>query len=350
MHLAKKPKKAFDNEAYVRAQSAAVLKRASLFDKLYLEVGGRLTYDGHASRVLPGYDPKNKVNILKKLGKKAALLYCIASKDIEKGEEWSDTKMTVEELALKETEQFEKRGIEVIGIVATRFRGQEKVLDLKKKLESKGKKLFFTYEVSGYPYYTRSIFGPNGFDAQDLIPCNKKIIIVTGAGANSGKMFTCLSQIYLENKKGISSGYAKWETFPIWNLPINHEVNIAYEAATADIGDYLEHDHFHKKAYGVSAVNYNRDMENFSVLHKIITKASPEHNHMHSYKSPTDMGLNRARTGIVDDSAVREAAREEILRRYDSYSKLLKGRQKRDTLTRMKKIIQKISITKKEGC
>ena len=334
----------FDNELYSSAQKDAILGRASLFDKLYLEIGGRLTFDGHAERVLPGYDPENKVTLLRGLGKQAGMLYCIASKDIESGEEWSDTGMTVEELALKETRQFEKLGIKVIGLVATRFTGQKKVLELKKRLARKGKKLFFTYEVPGYPFDMKKVFGPDGFDAQELIPCDRKIIIVTGAGANSGKMFTCLSQVYLENRKGISSGFAKWETFPIWNLPISHEVNIAYEAATADIGDYLEMDHFHKKAHGIDAVNYNRDMENFSVLLRIILKAVPKGNRMHKYHSPTDMGLNRAKVGIMDDEKVRAAAREEILRRYGSYSKLLKGEKREEALARMKKILKKVSL------
>jgi len=338
-------KKGFDNEKYLREQSRAIQKRVSKFDKLYLEIGGRLTRDGHAARVLPGYEPHNKLKLLKKLGKDLGVLYCISSSKLESGATWSDTGLTLDKLAMKETKMLEEMGIEVMGIVATRFSGEKKVLAFKKKLARSGKNLYFTYNVSGYPTNMKSIFGPKGFSAQDLIPTNgKKIIAITGAGANSGKMFVCLSQVFLCEKGGLSAGYAKQETFPIWNLPLNHPVNVAYEAATADIGDVNMLDPFHKKAYGINAVNYNRDIENFAILKRLITRMVPKSNFMHSYKSPTDMGLNMAKKAIIDDSVVQAAGRAEVMRRYKFYSDNLKGKKRAKTLKRMDSVLREVGM------
>lgn len=338
-------KKAFDNKKYFKAQTSAIIERCNKFSKLYLEIGGKLIFDGHASRVLPGYDGRNKIKLLKKMKKQIEVLYCINSKELEKGETWSDTGLTLDELAIKETTILKKEGIKVLGVVATRFSGQKKAIQLKKKLDKNKINLFYTKEIKGYPNNLKLVFGKNGFETQERITTTKKIIIITGAGAGSGKMFTCMSQIYQDDKLGINSGYAKWETFPIWNLPITHPVNIAYEAATADLGDKNMLDLRHKKAYGVNSVNYNRDIENFELLKKITNEFVPKDNYMHSYKSPTDMGINHAKSGIIDDSIVQEASKQEILRRYYFFlEKKKKGETKEETLKRMNNLLKKSKL------
>ncbi len=342
--MPKLEKQGFNNQKYFKAQLNTIKKRAKHFDRIYLEIGGRLTYDGHASRVLPGYDPKNKVEILKLLKNEAEVLYCISSHELQKGTKWSNTGLTLDKLALKEIHELENDGIKVHGVVATRFSGEKKVLEFKKTLEEEGKNLYTTYNIKGYPYEMHEIFNKHGFNAQPYIPATRKIIIVTGAGANSGKMFVCLSQIFHEDKRGLNSGFAKWETFPIWNLPLNHEINIAYEAATADIQDYNMIDPFHKKKYGIEAVNYNRDVENFYILKKIITRIAKPRNYMHKYASPTDMGMNMAKKGITNDKQCRKAAQEEIIRRKKFYEKELKGEQKQKTLKRMEEIFKSAKI------
>lgn len=333
----------FNNKKYFKAQTHAILERVKNFNKLYLEFGGRLTFDGHASRVLPGYDPLNKIQLLKKLGKNVGVLYCINSKVVQKGTRWSDTGLTLEELALKEINILEDHNIDVIGIVATEFSGQKKVVAFKNKLESLGKKLYTTSYIEGYPKNIKNIFGKKGFPIQPLIPTNKKLIVVTGAGANSGKMFVCLSQIYHNEKIGIEAGFAKFETFPIWDLPLNHPINIAYEAATADIGDMNMVDPFHLNAHNIVAINYNRDIENFAILKNIMQKICGKTNFTHTYKSPTNMGVNMASKGIINDIVCQSAAREEVFRRYDFYKNNFKGMKKTQTLKRMNQIIKKIT-------
>jgi len=340
--------KGFDNKKYFSAQTKALLERVSKFSKLYLELGGKLLYDGHASRVLPGFDPKNKLKLIKKLRNKVEVLYCINAKELEKGNTWSDTGLTLDKLALKETNELKKNGIKVLGIVVCRFSGQKKAIDFKKKVKANGGKVFFTKEINGYPNNLKKVFGKQGFAAQDWIKTTKQIIIVTGAGAGSGKMFLCMSQIYGDDKHKINSGYAKWETFPIWNLPLEHPVNIAYEAATADLGDKNMYDKRHEKAYGIRSVNYNRDIENFDLLKKIITQFVPQNNYMHKYKSPTDMGISMAKKGITNDTDVKEAAKNEILRRYYFFKKkTLQGETNPKTLKRMKQLIKKAGLKTK---
>ena len=342
----------FDNDKYLRAQTKAIKQRVAKFDKLYLEIGGRLTFDGHASRVLPGYDPKNKIHLLKALGKEVGVLYCISAIELEKekdtGGKWSDTGLTIDKLALAETKKLEDNGLHIIGIVATRYSGQKRVLAFKEELERMGKKLFVTHTIKGYPHNLKKILGKRGFQAQADIPTDRKLVVVTGAGANSGKMFVCLSQIYHEEKKGVSAGFAKFETFPIWNLSLNHPVNVAYEAATADIGDKIMVDSFHKRAHNITAVNYNRDIENFYILKKIISCICPKENFMHKYKSPTDMGMNMAKKGIIHNKVCFEAGKKEILRRNEFYKKNLKGRVAEVTLLRMKKIMKKANVVVEE--
>jgi uncharacterized protein (UPF0371 family) len=338
-------KKGFDNKKYFSAQTKAIIERCNKFSKLYLEIGGKLLFDGHASRVLPGYDGKNKIKLLKKMRGQIEVLYCINSIELQKGNTWSDTGLTLDKLALKETSELKKNGIKILGIVATRFKNQKKAITLKKKLSKKGINLFYTKEIQGYPNNLKKIFGSKGFDSQDWIKTTRKIIIMTGAGANSGKMFTCMNQIYQDDKRGINSGYAKFETFPIWNLPLNHSVNLAYEAATADLGDKNMIDEKHKKAYGIESVNYNRDIENFDLLKKIINEFIPKENYMHSYKSPTDMGINHAKEGIINDKVVQEASKQEILRRYNFFKEKVKiGAVNKNAVKRMKEILKKANL------
>jgi len=335
----------FDNKKYFSAQTNAILERCNKFSKLYLEIGGKLLFDGHATRVLPGYDGENKIKLLKSIKKDLEVLYCINAKELERQCTWSDTGLTLDKLAIKETTILKKKGIKVLGIVVCRFHGEKRALALKKKVEQTGGKVFFTKEIKGYPDDLKKVFGANGFAAQDWIKTTKKIIAVTGAGAGSGKMFTCMSQIYQDDKQGISSGYAKWETFPIWNLPLNHPINIAYEAATADLGDKNMYDLRHEKAYGIKSVNYNRDIENFDLLMKIINQFVPKDNYMHKYKSPTDMGINMAKKGIVNDKIVSQAARNEIVRRYTFFKqRIANGETEGATLKRMNALLKKAGI------
>jgi uncharacterized protein (UPF0371 family) len=334
---------AFDNKKYLTKQKDALLKRVSKFSKLYLEIGGKLIFDGHASRVLPGYDGKNKLNMLKELGSIVEVLYCINAKELEKGNTWSDTGLTLDKLAMKETKALKRNKIKVLGIVLTRFSGEKSAIEFKRMAKKKGINVFFTKEISGYPENMKKVFGKNGFKSQDAIKTTRKIIAVTGAGAGSGKMFLCMSQIYSDDKKGIDSGYAKFETFPIWNLSLDHPVNLAYEAATADLGDKNRYDVLHQKAYGIKSVNYNRDIENFVLLKKIIKQFIPKQNFMHSYKSPTDMGINMAKEGIADDAKIREAAVKEILRRKKFFTKRkMDSPARKKILERIEKIIEKI--------
>jgi uncharacterized protein (UPF0371 family) len=340
-----KDSRGFDNKKYFRAQSKAILERCSKFSKLYLELGGKLLFDGHASRVLPGYDGKNKIKLLRRMRNKIEVIYCINAQELEKQNTWSDTGLTLDKLALKETHVLKRNGIKVLGIAINRFNGEKKAIKFKEEQEKHGRKVFFTKEINGYPNNLKKVFGEKGFESQEHIKTTRPIVVVTGAGAGSGKMFLCMSQVYGDDKLGINSGYAKWETFPIWNLPITHPVNIAYEAATADLGDRNMHDTLHEKSYGVKSVNYNRDIENFVLLKKIISQFVPKNNFMHKYKSPTDMGINYAKQGIINDEIVTEAARAEILRRYYFFKeKIKRGETKKETLKRMEKLLQKAGI------
>lgn len=335
-------KPGFDNNKYLVAQKKAILARLNKFDKLYFEWGGHLLYDGHASRVLPGYNPENKLKLIKSLGKDVAVVYCVSAKELEKKVTWSDTGLLLDELSLKEVKELRKKGVNVVGYTINRFKGEETAIKFANKLKKLGENFVFTSEIKGYPNNLKNVFGKNGFESQPLLDIPHKIIAVTGAGANNGKMFFCLSQIYQYHKFGIDAGFAKFETFPIWNLSVNHEVNVAYEAATADIQDKVMIDPFHKKSYGINAVNYNRDIENFAILKKIIKRIDGKKNFMSKYNSPTDMGLNMAKEGIVNDELVREASRQEILRRYESFKKKVFKGEKEATLLRMKEIMLKI--------
>ena len=308
---------AFDNEKYIKEQSAEILERAAKFDnKLYLEFGGKLLFDYHAHRVLPGYDPNIKMRLLKELKDKADLLLCIYAGDIERKKMRADFGITYDSDALKLIDDLRGWGINVLGVVITRYEDQPAAKQFKNKLERRKIRVYTHQYTKGYPTDIDLIVSDEGYGANAYIETEKPLVIVTGPGPGSGKLATCLSQVYHEYKRGIFAGYAKFETFPIWNLPLRHPVNIAYEAATADIRDFNLIDPFHLEAYNTNAINYNRDVEVFPVLKRILKKIMDGDSF---YKSPTDMGVNRVGFAITDDEATKEAAKQEIIRRYYRY-------------------------------
>lgn len=329
--------KGFDESKYIHLERKEILKRIKRHGRLYLEVGGKLFNDFHASRVLPGYISTTKINLLKKL-KNKEIIYCINAENIQKGRIIHDYELTVEKHALKNLNELKKYGVKIDFIVITLFSGEQKALKFKSLLELKGYKVYLHRKINGYPNNIKKVL--NGFKLQPYLPCKNNLVIVTGVASNSGKMGVALSQISHESKIGMKTGFAKVETFPIWNLSLNHPINLAYEAATADLGDRNIIDKYHKKAYGIEAVNYNRDIENFSILKKILKKIS--HSSL-KYLSPTDMGINMAGLAIIADKICRKAAVKEIHRRYRQYlSDYKKGKESIKTINRMKEIIKKI--------
>ncbi len=310
-------KNGFDNEKYITEQSAAILQRAERFNnKLYLEFGGKLLYDYHASRVLPGYDPNVKMRLIKELKDRADILLCIYAGDIERKKIRADFGITYDADAMKLIDDLRGWNINVMGVVITRFENQPSAILFKNKLERRGIRVFTHRFTKGYPTNVDLIVSDEGYGINDHIPTDKPLVIVTGPGPGSGKLATCLSQLYHDYKRGVKSGYAKFETFPIWNLPLKHPVNVAYEAATADIRDFNQIDPFHLEAYGEAWVNYNRDVEVFPVVKRILEKITGEASF---YKSPTDMGVNRAGFAITNDDVTKEASKQEIIRRYFRY-------------------------------
>lgn len=308
----------FDNEKYLKEQSSAILERVKGFsDKLYLEFGGKLLFDYHAARVLPGFDPNVKMRLLQKLKDKAEIILCIHAGDIERRKVRADFGITYDADAFKFIDDLRSWDLDVSAVVITRFAEQPAAKIFKNKLERRNVRVFTHRFTKGYPTDVEVIVSDEGYGANAYVPTQRPLIVVTGPGPGSGKLATCLSQLYHEHKRGINSGYAKFETFPIWNLPLKHPVNIAYEAATAELGDVNLIDPFHLETYRETAINYNRDVEVFPVLKRILRKIMGEEL---VYKSPTDMGVNRAGFGIVNDSVVREAARQEVISRYFRYS------------------------------
>ena len=311
-------KTGFDNERYLALQTEAIMKRVERFNnKLYLEFGGKLLYDYHAARVLPGYDPNVKMRLLQKLRDRADVLLCIYAGDIEKRKLRADFGITYDVDALKLIDDLADWKVAVTGVVVTRFDEQASAKIFKNKLERRGIRVYTHRFTRGYPTDVDLIVSDEGYGANEHIKTSHPLVIVTGPGPGSGKLATCLSQLYHDHKSGLRSGYAKFETFPIWNLPLKHPVNVAYEAATADIGDFNLVDPFHLDAYGQSSVNYNRDVEVFPVVKRILEKITHEQS---LYKSPTDMGVNCAGFAITDDGLIREAAKQELVRRYFRYS------------------------------
>lgn len=303
----------FDNKKYISLQSEQILKRIGEFGgKLYLEFGGKLFDDYHASRVLPGFEPDSKVKMLLRLKDEAEIIIVINANDIQKNKVRGDLGITYDADALRLIDAFREIGLYVGSVVLTQFCGQSAAEAFQNRLNALGITVYRHYLIDGYPNDISNIVSENGFGKNEYIKTQRSLVIITAPGPGSGKMATCLSQFYHEDKRGIKAGYAKFETFPVWNLPLKHPVNLAYEAATADLNDVNMIDPFHLEAYGKTAVNYNRDVEVFPVLNAMFTKisgASP-------YKSPTDMGVNMAGYCITDEQAVIKASQQEIIRRY----------------------------------
>lgn len=333
----------FDNDKYLRMQSEHIMDRIAKFGgKLYLEFGGKLFDDFHASRVLPGFKPDSKLQMLLQLKEKAEVVITINACDIEKNKVRGDLGITYDLDVLRLMDAFKEVGLYVGSVVLTRFESQPAALAFKQRLEGQGIKVYRHYSIDGYPSDIEKIVSEDGFGRNEYIETSRELVIVTAPGPGSGKMATCLSQLYHENKRGIKAGYAKFETFPIWNLPLKHPVNIAYEAATADLNDVNMIDPFHLEAYGETAVNYNRDVEIFPVLSSMLEQilgSSP-------YKSPTDMGVNMAGNCIIDDEVSCKASRQEVIRRY--YTALcdrLKGNADDDIIYKMELLMKQAGIS-----
>ena len=304
----------FDNDEYLREQTSAILERVNRFNhKLYLEFGGKILFDYHAARVLPGFDPNVKMRLLQKIKDKIDVILCIHAGAIERKKIRADFGITYDVDALKTIDDFRDWGIEIKAVVITRYQNQSPAKAFKNKLELRGIKVYLHYPTEGYPTDVDRIVSDQGYGANEYITTSNPIVIVTGPGPGSGKLATCLCNLYHEYKIGVKAGYAKFETFPIWDLPVDHMVNLAYEAATVDLEDRVLIDEHHLKAYNVKTVNYNRDIEAFHLLKRIFEKITGGES---MYQSPTDMGVNRASAGIVNDSIITEASYQEIIRRY----------------------------------
>lgn len=333
----------FDNEKYLRMQSEHIRHRIEQFDhKLYLEFGGKLFDDYHASRVLPGFAPDSKLRMLEQLSDQAEIIIVISARDIEKNKIRGDLGITYDTDVLRLMDSFQDSGLYVGSVVITQYSGQEGALLFRRRLENLGIRVYLHYKITGYPSNIPLIVSEEGYGKNDYIETTKPLVIVTAPGPGSGKMATCLSQLYHEHKRGIHAGYAKFETFPIWNIPLKHPVNLAYEAATADLNDVNMIDPFHLEAYGETTVNYNRDVEIFPVLNTIFEKIygkSP-------YKSPTDMGVNMAGNCICDDEVCRNASCQEIIRRYyTSLNSLLKGDCSEEETQKLELLMNQAGIT-----
>ena len=323
----------FDNDKYLQLQSKHIRERIAQFGgKLYLEFGGKLFDDFHAARVLPGFKPDSKLQMLLQLKDDAEVVIVINASDIEKNKVRGDLGITYDLDVLRLIDAFRSVGLYVGSVVLTRYGAQSATVQFENKLQSLGVKVYRHYSIAGYPYDIENIVSDNGYGINEYIETERRLVIVTAPGPGSGKMATCLSQLYHENKRGVKAGYAKFETFPIWNLPLKHPVNLAYEAATADLNDVNMIDPFHLEAYGQTAVNYNRDVEIFPVLDAMFRKiygSSP-------YQSPTDMGVNMAGHCIVDDTVTIKASKQEIIRRY--YTALCEQRENMTSSTAVTKL------------
>ncbi len=333
----------FDNEKYLQLQSKFIRERISQFGgKLYLEFGGKLFDDYHASRVLPGFRPDSKLQMLLQLKEDSEIVIVINADDIEKNKVRGDLGITYDLDVMRLIDAFHSVGLYVGSVVITRYAGQANAVQFQQKLENLGIKVYRHYPIAGYPFEIEGIVSDEGYGKNDYIETSRRLVIVTAPGPGSGKMAVCLSQLYHENLRGVKAGYAKFETFPIWNLPLKHPVNLAYEAATADLNDVNMIDPFHLDTYGTTAVNYNRDVEIFPVLDAMFKKiygSSP-------YKSPTDMGVNMVGNCITDDNAVCEASKQEIIRRY--YAALCEQRENMtgsETIKKLDMLMKQLNLT-----
>jgi uncharacterized protein (UPF0371 family) len=334
---------AFDNEKYLTEQSDAILQRVAQFDnKLYLEFGGKLLFDYHAARVLPGFDPNVKMRLLQKLKDKTDIILCIYAGDIERRKVRADFGITYDSDAFKLIDDLREWGLEVTAVVITRYTDQPAATLFKTRLERRGLRVYTHKPIAGYPIDVDRIVSDDGYGANPFIETRRPLVVVTAPGPNSGKMATCLSQVYHEFKRGVHAGYAKFETFPIWNLPLQHPVNAAYEAATAELKDVNLIDPFHLEAHGETVVNYNRDVAAFPVLRRILEKITGVRS---IYGSPTDMGVNRAGFAIVNDEVARQAACQEIIRRYFRYAcEYATGQVEQEDVDRIKVLMERFSI------
>ena len=332
----------FDNEKYLAEQSEEIRRRASTYGKLYLEFGGKLINDFHAARCLPGYDPNVKLRLLQTLKDQAEVILCLFSGDIERKKMRADFGISYADDALKLIDDLCGLGLLVRGVVITRYGEQSAVKQFRTKLERRGVKVYYHYRTAGYPADVDTIVSDIGYGKNEYIPTERPIVVVTAPGPGSGKFATCLTQIYHEYRLGRVAGYSKFESFPVWNLPLDHPLNIAYEAATIDLDDKNMLDPYHRAAYGVDTVNYNRDVEAFPLLVAIWRKMT---NGECPYRSPTDMGVNRIGFGITDDEVVCNASRQEIIRRYLRYQcAYAEGTTDKESVERAKKLMDKLGL------
>ena len=336
-------KNGFDNDKYLKIQSEHIKERIAQFgDKLYLEFGGKLFDDYHASRVLPGFHPDSKLQMLLQLADVAEIVIVISAVDIEKNKVRGDLGITYDKDVLRLRDEFQKRGLMVGSIVITHYTGQEAAKIFRNKLKKMNIKTYYHYTIPGYPSNVKLIDSDEGYGKNDYIETSRPLVVITAPGPGSGKMATCLSQLYHENKRGVKAGYAKFETFPIWNLPLKHPVNLAYEAATADLNDINMIDPWHLEAYGKTTVNYNRDIEIFPVL-DVIFKGIYGTN---PYKSPTDMGVNMVGFCIYDDEACSEASKQEIIRRYyEALNRLVDGNGSEEEVDKIEMLMKQTGVT-----
>ncbi len=334
-------KKGFDHDKYIEKQSKEIKDRLKLFDKLYLEVGGKLFSDTHAERVLPGFKSDAKIDILKKLKKDIEIIFCIKASDIEKNKTRAEYGVTYDTEILNLINISRKHGFDVNSVVITLFNNEESVTKFIKKLEIQNIKTYIHTATKGYPSDVNTIVSREGYGANPYIKTTKKIIILSAPGASSGKLATCLSQLYHDNKKGINAGYAKFETFPVWNLPLKHPVNLAYEAASANVNDYNLIDPYHLENYDVQAVNYNRDVDSFPILKTILNRIWGED----IYLSPTATSINVIKDCIIDMDIVNESSKKEIVRRYYQEQANYKlGLNDNEPLTKVKLLLNELEI------
>ncbi|MCP4195730.1 MAG: DUF1846 domain-containing protein [Proteobacteria bacterium] len=340
---AKFPNTAFDNEKYLAEQTTAITDRIGRFDnKLYLEFGGKLLFDYHASRVLPGFDPNVKMRLLQNLGDKVDIILCIYAGDIERRKVRADFGITYDSDTFKLIDDIRTWGLDIQAVVITRFTGQPAAVTFMRKLERRGVRVYTHKPIEGYPTDVDKTVSDDGYGGNPFIETTQPLVVVNAPGPNSGKMATCLSQVYHEHKRGVNAGYAKFETFPIWNLPLRHPINVAYEAATADLRDVNMIDPFHLEAHGKTTVNYNRDIEAFPLLRRILEKITGSRA---MYQSPTDMGVNRAGFAIVDDKVAAEAAKQELIRRYFHYAcEHAMGLAEKETVQRAKLLMDEFDL------
>lgn len=336
----------FDHKKYLEEQSKYILERVNNYDKLYIEFGGKILSDLHAKRVLPGFDENAKIKLLKTLREKAEIIICVYAGDIERNKIRGDFGITYDMEVLRLIDDLRNNGLSINSVVITRYDEQPSANLFKHRLERRGIKVYIHRSTKGYPTDVDTIVSDEGYGKNPYIETTKPIVVVTAPGPGSGKLATCLSQLYHEYKRGKAAGYSKFETFPVWNVPLKHPLNIAYEAATADLKDVNMIDSFHFDAYNKVAVNYNRDIEMFPVVKRIIEKITGEES---VYKSPTDMGVNRVGFGIIDDDVVKEASRQEIIRRYfKTACEYKKGYVDKETFQRVKLIMEELNLKQED--